>query len=724
METKSAPVRVSEGWLAAARRRGVLRVAASYAVIAWLLIQIADTTFERLGLPDWLVTAVIVTALLGLPVALALAWFFEFTSHGIERESAAAASGAAAVVGVRRYADIIIIAMLVIVVAVLLTRQPDSARRGMGKEASIAVLPFQNLSGDPQQEYFSDGVAEEILGRLAVVEGLRVAARTSSFALKGKGLDASTIAERLGVHSLLEGSVRRSGQELRLTASLIDGKSGHVLWSKSFTRRAADVFAVQDEVAQAVIAEVLPAQGMGTATFKAPTSNLSAHDYYLLALALRWRRDEESRNRTVQHLEQAIALDPQYALAHAALARAVILRDFSSSVIPANEPAAIRAEMEARTALALNDSLPSAHGALATVLWRTGREGAPEEYARALKLAPNDAVTLHEYSIMLAHRGESGPGKIALLARILEIDPFALVTRVNFLDAIRRTGDAKRYRAELARTFELYGDDARALDGIALHWRTTGEFAEVYRIGRMQMALGEDALGMSNIVEATYFSDLARCAELLDEARRRRLASGMPRTFDMSTQLRLRRWEPWSQAVQAYRAANPDDRTVHHHIAFALLLQDRIADAARESALGGPMVEFSPAGIGGSLLTYGFPAAIMVYRRSGQEDKARALIDEHLPAMLVSADKAPLLAPWPLIAAVESLEGRKEGAVHALQKALEYSTLPRFMPELPWFAQLEGTPGYSAFLTEYEVRRARMAAEFDRIDAEFAARKP
>lgn len=722
METESTPVRVSEGWLAAARRRGVLRVAASYAVIAWLLIQIADTTFGRLGLPDWAVTAVIVTALIGLPVALALAWFFEFTSYGIERDSATSRSSASAVAGVRRYADMILIAILVIVVAVLLTREPGG--RPIGKEASIAVLPFSNLSGDPQQEYFSDGLAEEILGRLAVVEGLRVAARTSSFALKGKGLDALAIAQRLGVRSILEGSVRRSGEELRLSASLIDGQSGHVLWSKNFTRRTADVFAVQDEVAQAVIAEVLPAQGMGAATFKAPTSNLTAHDYYLLALALRWRRDPESRNRTVQHLEQAIALDPKYALAHAALARAIILRDFTSSVVPASDPAAIRAETEARTALALNDSLPAAHGALASVLWRTGRPGADEAYAQAFKLAPNDALILHDYSNMLAHRGETGPNKIALLARILEIDPLAIVTRVNFLDALRRSEDQKRYRAELAHAYELYGDDAGELDGLALHWRATGDYAEVYRIGRMQIALGSDVAGMSNLVEAAFFVDAEHCVQILNEARRRGSTTGMMRTFDMSAQLRLRRWEAWSQAVQVYRAADPNEQTVHHHIAFAMLLQDRVADAARESALGGRMVEFSFGGIGASLYTYGFPAAIMLYRRSGQEDKARALIDELLPPMLAAAEKEPQLAGWPLIAAVEALDGRKENAVRALHKSLEFATVSRFLPELPWWAELEGTPGYSAFLAEYNSRKARILAEFRRIDAEFAARKP
>jgi len=209
-------------WLSEARRRGVLRVAASYAVIAWLLLQIADVTFGPLGVPTWVLTTLIISAAIGFPVALGLAWFFDLSPQGIQRESA---TGVATppMRGVRRYADVIIIAVLVAVVGALLVRQRDMEQRFGALEPAVAVMPFTNLGGDPAQEYFSDGLADELIGRLGQVPGLKVAARSSSFALKRKQLDAKSIARELGVAAILEGSVRRRAHRRTLRVSALVG---------------------------------------------------------------------------------------------------------------------------------------------------------------------------------------------------------------------------------------------------------------------------------------------------------------------------------------------------------------------------------------------------------------------------------------------------------------------------------------------------------------------
>ncbi len=227
---------MDSGLLVRLRERGVLRVAASYAVIAWLALQIADVTFDPLGLPKWVMTSLIVAAILGFPVAIALAWFYEVGDQGVQLDTAPAGDVRPTVHGKRRYADLAIIGVLLVAVAVLLVRQSDIGKPPAPANPAIAVLPFENLSGDPQQEYFSDGLAEEVLDRLGRVPGLKVIASSSSFSFKGKHQDAKTIASQLGVTTVLEGSVRRDGRKLKVNAKLIDGQTGFQLWSGSFDR--------------------------------------------------------------------------------------------------------------------------------------------------------------------------------------------------------------------------------------------------------------------------------------------------------------------------------------------------------------------------------------------------------------------------------------------------------------------------------------------------------
>jgi len=209
--------------LARLRERGVVRVALSHAVIAWLLLQIADVVLEPLGAPAWAMTALIVAVALGFPVALLLAWFYEIGDDGVHRDTAPAGAARPTVHGMRRYADVVVIGALLVTVGVLLVRQSDLGKPDPPANPAIAVLPFENLSGDPEQEYFSDGLAEEMLNRLGRVPGLKVIARSSSFGFKGQDADVRSIAEKLGVTTVLEGSVRRDGKRLRLSARLIDG---------------------------------------------------------------------------------------------------------------------------------------------------------------------------------------------------------------------------------------------------------------------------------------------------------------------------------------------------------------------------------------------------------------------------------------------------------------------------------------------------------------------
>ena len=241
------------------QRRNVVRVGIAYAVIGWVIAQIAEFAFENFGAPDWVLKTIIVILLLGLPLALFFAWAYEVTPEGIKREKDVDRSQSITAHTGRKLDFIIIGALAVALLAVVWDSyirntsdaQPDVAAPSV--EASIAVLPFVNMSNDPDQEYFADGITEEILNTLVAIEGLQVAGRTSSFTFKERtDVDLRTIGEMLGVANVLEGSVRKSGNKLRITAQLIKVDDGFHLWSKIYDRQVADIFDIQEEIANAI----------------------------------------------------------------------------------------------------------------------------------------------------------------------------------------------------------------------------------------------------------------------------------------------------------------------------------------------------------------------------------------------------------------------------------------------------------------------------------------
>jgi TolB-like protein/tetratricopeptide (TPR) repeat protein len=291
------------------KRRNVLRAAAGYAVLAWLIIQIADTVFPILGVPAWVTTMVVILVIIGFPLTVVVSWIYQWTPAGIMTERAADAAGYTEPIGIGRQIDFVIIVLLIIAVGWLVY---DKTIVAPAPENSIAVLPFVNMSDEPGNEYFSDGITEEILNLLARTPDLKVIARTSSFAFKGKNEDLRVIGQTLGVKTVLEGSVRRSGERVRITAQLIDVSDGMHIWSASYDRTMTDIFAVQDDVAAAIIGalqihiDTNPSRGR-------PTENTMAYVLFLRAkAALNAYEGEDAED----FLMKAIALDPEFAEAY------------------------------------------------------------------------------------------------------------------------------------------------------------------------------------------------------------------------------------------------------------------------------------------------------------------------------------------------------------------------------------------------------------------------
>jgi TolB-like protein/tetratricopeptide (TPR) repeat protein len=428
-------------FLSELRRRRVLRVVGAYAIAAWLVVESYTTVHPILveGL-EWTDRWVVLLALLGFPITFALAWIFDITPDGVQRtpslEQLAArpeAVPATAAHGGRRLtvraAGFFGLGILVALAS--LAAYAGYQHGGMPRLASaaapvesIAVLPFVDMSADHDQEYFADGVTEELLNRLARVPELRVAARTSSFAFKGAQEDVREIGTRLGVKSVLEGSVRRDGERLRVSAKLVDVATGYQLWADSFEGAAHGIFDLQDEIATAVVDalrhHLTPAPEAG----QRGTASVRAYELYLLGMK-RWhlRGDRELR-KALDYFRQAVDEDPDFALAWAGVAQTYAVLPVYGEY-PADS-AIVRGSSAAATAIAKDPSLADAYAAMGQIVQNFERDlhGAESYYRRALRYQPNHA-TAHQWyaeTLMLMGRYTEAAQHVE---RVLEADPLS-----------------------------------------------------------------------------------------------------------------------------------------------------------------------------------------------------------------------------------------------------------------------------------------------------------
>jgi len=464
-------------FIAELRRRNVLRAGLLYVGAVWALAQGIAQLSPVVGAPDAAARWFLVAAAVGFPFWLAFAWFYEFTPAGLQRESAidpAESARAHAGTSLDRWIFVVMgIAIVLLLTDRLLLRRtaPVPAPAPVATPAfnppphSIAVLPFTNLSGDPAQDYFSDGLSEELLNSLARISELQIAARASSFRFKGEATDLAAIARRLNVASVLDGSVRRAGDTVRVTVRLNDAVTGYQLWSQSYDRDLGDVLKLQADIANAV-AGALRVGLLGDIAARVQvggTRSPAAFDAHLRASGAYRRfgpvnlaaggRNQEGLQAAIDAYDQAIAADADYALAYAG--RSLAFADLARALIsgPAAAGYLDKAQSDAHKAIALAPELADGHLALANFLVGSlDFIGALREYERALALAPGDARVLNEYGAYAVLIGRIEPG-LAAARRLLVLDPlnatnhFGLGTSLTFArrygEAIRAFGDAR-----------------------------------------------------------------------------------------------------------------------------------------------------------------------------------------------------------------------------------------------------------------------------------------
>lgn len=451
------------------QRRNVFRVGAAYLVVAWLLVEISDTIFPRLGLPEWTVTFVIALLLLGLPVALFLAWAYELTPEGVKptrdvqlHESITRVTG--------RKLDLSIIAVLLVALGWFAwdkfgmgPQAPPPAAAGQA-EASIAVLPFTDMSAAGDQEYFGDGLAEEILNLLAGVRELKVSGRTSSFSFKGKDVPIPEIGRALGVAHILEGSVRKSGDRVRITAQLVKAEDGFHLWSETFDRQMEDIFAIQDEIADA-IANALQLTLVGRV---AGAGNLDAYQLYLQARPLIYTRNAQNLREARRLIDRALELDPDYPPALAASGELwQLLSDDPNSYgdIPEVEARA-KARKDLERALLLNPDVADTHAALGLLFMNLGDHAAADGHlARALAINPSLTNANHWYVLNLSRSGRARDAVVAG-KRFAELDPLFLTNLsvlVFYQTTVGEVEAAEQLAQRLQRSYPEYSRAAAML---------------------------------------------------------------------------------------------------------------------------------------------------------------------------------------------------------------------------------------------------------------------
>jgi len=456
------------------QRRNVVKIAVAYAIVGWLLVEVTSTILPIFVAPQWVVQTITFVIILGFPIALIFAWAFELTPEGLKKEKDVDRSESITHTTGRKL-DFIIITVLVLALvyfgfdkfvfdpardAELLqatteaeTSQVTEADSAGATVKSIAVLAFDDMSPEGDQEYFSDGVSEEILNSLAQIPDLHVTSRSSAFSFKGKGVDIPTVAKQLGVANVLEGSVRKSGNRIRITAQLIDARTDTHVWSETYDRDLEDIFALQDELSMAIVMALKDHLGL---MVEAPTrsiaaANTEAHEAYLRGQHLLIQSTLASTAGALREFENAIALDPDYALAHAGMAMAILGMTRNDS------EAVARAAPYVERAMALDPTLAQAHAATGRLLSRQSKwEEALTYFRNAVEINPNYVIVYVWMGDILDFELGRYDEAFQMRATAMRLDPLSVPTIVRYQQSLTERNRLAEAARELEKIASIY----------------------------------------------------------------------------------------------------------------------------------------------------------------------------------------------------------------------------------------------------------------------------
>ena len=489
------------------KRRNVYKVAVAYAVVGWLIAQIATQIFPFLEIPNWIVRLVIVLIAIGFPIALVIAWAFEATPEGIKRTEVADAMPET---GRKKHAWIYVVVIGALISIALFftgryTAAPRQSETATGLSAkSIAVLPFDNLSRDPDNAFFAEGVQDEILTRLAKVADLKVIARTSTQKFKSSPENLPDIAKQLGALNILEGSVQKANDQVRVNVQLINAMTNSHLWAEIYDRKLTDIFAVESDIAK-TIADQLQAKLSGSEKrmmMSQSTSDTDAYELYHKGRSFWEKRSGDNIPKAIEYFNQAVARDPNYALAYTGLARAYILIPFFTGGDRLS--AYGKAKEAALKALQLDPNLAEGHLALGKVhfFYDIDLPGAMREYQRAVELKPNDAGAHHWYG----NDGLAALGRfdeaVAEGRRAVELDPLSPVINADFGTTFYYAGRYDDSVRQLRKTLEIDPTFFYAHFNLGIALQAKGDLAGAVVEYEKAKQLNDDSFMAVNVAQA------------------------------------------------------------------------------------------------------------------------------------------------------------------------------------------------------------------------------
>ena len=702
------------------RRRKVVRVAVAYAAVGWFLVEIASTVLPIFEAPHWAIQTFTFLVILGFPAALAFSWAFQLTPDGLQRDDRGD-GGMPPVSTADRRLDFVVIAILAIALVYFVIKSyvPDaveeaepqldaqtsdsqSARPGGAAnpgDNSIAVLAFADLSPEGDQQYFSDGISEQILNDLAQVSDLRVTSRSSAFQFKGTGVDIPAVAAQLGVSSILEGSVRKSGNRIRITAQLIDAQNGFHLWSETYDRELEDVFAVQDDISEAIVQALTEQFGLSVTAVPRDIAaqNTEAHEAFLRGRHLIVQTTDAATDAAILEFQRAIELDPNYALAHAELAMAKILANIISDDTRLSEVIA-EGSRHVERAMTLDPMLAEANAAAGLLAWRQSRYAESRQYfERALEINPNYVRVYVWLGNMLNYDLGEYADAFKMRSRAMQLDPLSISTIVFYLQALIEQDRDDEARAVLAKIERLY------------------PHIYAYRMGSLESKDGHISKAILGSLEALrinpgysrpkaglqfHFAAVGLPAEIYSFTSR-----PMPDALILAgdTQAAIRVAEMWL-------AESPDEPIVQHDLGIALAAA---GDYERARPILEAMWQQSDGLIAKRRDLFRVDSAlalIAIRRAAGEEDKVGELVDAILDnvrryreAGIAGDDRS--FGPDFEEGLALYFSGRREAGLALLDRGTAQGVI--IAPNSAYLRPLYDDPGFARIIARQEQRQAR-----------------
>jgi TolB-like protein len=607
-------------------RRNVFRVAFAYVVASWVLLQFVDVISQILELPVWAPKLVLALIVIGLVPALIFAWAFEMTPEGIKKESEVDRSGSITPQTGRKLNKVIIGSLVLAVALLLVDRQfsnpgEETSAAISDTEKSIAVLPFVNMSSDAEQEFFSDGITEEILNSLASEKSLKVAGRTSSFAFKGQNDDLRRIGDALGVAHILEGSVRKVGAQVRITAQLIQVDNGFHLWSETYDRELTDVFAIQDEIANEILkqlrSQLLDDEDL--IVVEAKRTNPVVYDLYLRAKQRIYTRNSAEISKAITELDKALQLDLEYAPAFAQRGIATMLMSEQNYGETPHDEAYRRGKRFVEKSLSLDENLAEGWAALGLYYSWTPAEAeiAIDHLSKALSINPNLIDAANWLQIALQSVGDF-TGSLEVLKDIAERDPLYRPAFANAMTTFNAFGMQDEAQELLQRLESFDSSNPDLYTARAVNFMYSGRNGE----GLQQMEMGRELDEISGVEEVFLSVGLANTMQF-----ERVIEEGSP--F----------WRPFAlyetgQHEEAFALAHHQASSGFPGNLFYLLNKaDRSKELTNYLEERWPTLETFAAENGGDEYGYVIMADVaLAYSRIGNQDRfnqAMLIIDQH-----------------------------------------------------------------------------------------------